>query len=65
MTIGFLFWLLMVLWFVFSIVGRLAPDRVPWSPFVNDVFLFILFFLIGWKVFGFVIHASRLAPALA
>lgn len=55
MTIGFLFWLLMVLWFVLSLFGRYAPER--WNPIFNDVFLFILFFLIGWKVFGFVIHA--------
>jgi hypothetical protein len=55
MTIGFIFWLMMILWFVLSIIGRWAPNVTPYGPIINDVFLFILFFLIGWKVFGFVI----------
>lgn len=56
MSIGFIFWLLMILWFVFAMVGRWAPASAPWGPYVNDVFLFILFFLLGWHEFGFVIH---------
>lgn len=56
MSIGFIFWLLMILWFVFAMVGRWAPTSAPWGPYVNDVFLFILFFLLGWHEFGFVIH---------
>jgi hypothetical protein len=55
MSIGLLFWILMVIWFAFWMMGRWTPQ--PWSPVVNDVFLFILFFLLGWHAFGFVIHA--------
>jgi hypothetical protein len=57
MSIGFIFWLMMILWFLLAMVGRWAPQQVPWSPIVNDVFLFILFFLLGWHSFGFVIKA--------
>lgn len=57
MSIGFIFWLMMLLWFIFALAGRWAPQSMPWSPIVNDVFLFILFFLLGWKAFGFVVHA--------
>ncbi len=55
MSIGLIFWMLMILWFVFWLMGRWQPQ--PWSPVVNDVFLFILFFLLGWHAFGFVVHA--------
>lgn len=55
MSIGLLFWILMVIWFAFWLMGRWSPQ--PWAPVINDVFLFVLFFLLGWKVFGFVIHA--------
>jgi hypothetical protein len=64
MTIGFLFWLLMILWIIFGLWARwpLAwapgqPSSVP--PFVligGTLLEFILFFLLGWKVFGFVIQ---------
>ncbi len=57
MTIGFLFWLLMILWLVFGLWGRWPNSGAP--PFVmigGSVLEFILFFLVGWKVFGFVIQ---------
>jgi hypothetical protein len=57
MSIGFIFWLMMILWFVLSIIGRWSPQVSPYGPIINDVFLFILFFLLGWHSFGFVIHA--------
>ena len=57
MSIGFIFWLMMILWFVLSIVNRWSPSVPPYLSIVNDVFLFILFFLLGWHAFGFVIHA--------
>lgn len=51
MTIGFLFWLLMILWLLFGL-GVLAVAGAPWG---GTLLLFILLFLLGWKVFGFVI----------
>jgi hypothetical protein len=62
MTIGFLFWLLMVLWLVFGVWARwpvvpAQPGGVPPFVFIGGTLLeFLLFFLLGWKVFGFVIQ---------
>ena len=55
MTIGILFWFLMIVWFIFFLlVNRnvLTGVYVGWG---NSILLFILFALLGWKVFGPVI----------
>ena len=52
MSIGFLFWLLMVLWLIFSLWGG-AGRRASAG---GNLLLFALFFLVGWKVFGFPIQ---------
>lgn len=50
MTIGFIFWLLMLLWLVFGIWSyRAAPN---WPYAAGNGFMFVLLFLIGWKTFG-------------
>jgi hypothetical protein len=59
MTIGFLFWLLMILWFIFGFWWNWPADmsnRSGLGPLGGHVLTFILFFLLGWKVFGFVIQ---------
>jgi hypothetical protein len=56
MTLGILFWLLMIIWFIFGVVvnrGILAGPYVGWG---NSILLFILFALLGWRVFGPVIQ---------
>ncbi len=55
MTIGFLFWLLIILWLIFGVVGRgpLVGDRY-WMG--NFVFVMILVILLGIKVFGWPIQ---------
>ena len=52
MSIGFVFWLLMILWLVFGIWAYrgLAPANWPFAG--GSAFMFILLFLVGWKVFG-------------
>jgi hypothetical protein len=51
MSIGFVFWLLMILWLVFGIWSyRAAPASWPFAA--GNGFMFVLLFLIGWKVFG-------------
>ena len=51
MTRGLIFWVLMLIWLVFSLavyggfVGR-------WGGEGNTVLLFILFLLLGWQVYG-------------
>ncbi len=54
MTIGFLFWLLMILWFLFGLYWNrsdIAGGNYGW--FGGNLLLFILLFLVGWRVFGF------------
>ena len=57
MSIGLLFWILMILWF-FSWASRTwAPNQFPWAIHASDLLFFVLLFLLGWHNFGFVIHA--------
>jgi len=58
MEIGFLFWLLMILWLIFGLWSGWpanTADRRAFMPLGGNLLLFILLFLLGWKVFGFVI----------
>jgi hypothetical protein len=53
MTMGLMYWILMLLWFVFSLVWTFGGGAIgQYGPAVNSVLLFILFLLLGWKVFG-------------
>ncbi|MDQ1638169.1 MAG: hypothetical protein QOF62_1508 [Pyrinomonadaceae bacterium] len=52
MTIGFLFWLLMILWLLFG-AWAYWPDR---KVFGGHFLLWLLLFLLGWSVFGFPIR---------
>jgi hypothetical protein len=57
MTIGFLFWLLMVLWLVFGLYSnRGAIGSGNYGLVGGNLLLFILLFLLGWRVFGFPIQ---------
>lgn len=54
MSIGFIFWLLMLLWLVFGIWSfRGAPANPALWPYAGgSVLIFVLLFLLGWKTFG-------------
>lgn len=57
MSIGLLFWILMIIWFVFGLMNN-WPGTTP-RPFAtvgNTTLLFLLLFLLGWGVFGFVLQ---------
>lgn len=54
MTFGLIFWILMLLWLVYGFWGWYAP--APNWMWGHAGFLFILFLLIGWKVFGAPVH---------
>lgn len=58
MPIGILFWVLMVIWFVFGLWVNWPPpgNTNGWRPVAGNLFLFVLLFLLGWKVFGFVVQ---------
>jgi hypothetical protein len=51
MTIGFVFWLLMLLWLIFGAYTNRAAFGTPlvWG---GNALLFVLIFLLGWRVFG-------------
>lgn len=59
MTIALVFWILMLLWLVWGLWGWWAPgqpNQPPYWAWGNTLLLFILFLLLGWKVFGAPIH---------
>ncbi len=56
MEIGMLFWLLMILWLLFGLYwNRTQIQGGDYGLVGGNLLLFILLFLLGWKVFGFVI----------
>jgi hypothetical protein len=56
MTIGLLFWILMILWAVFGVVPNFPRGEAKWQPFGGSLLLWILLGLLGWNAFGFIIH---------
>jgi hypothetical protein len=50
MTFALVFWILMLLWLVYGVWGYWSPQ--PYWIHGNTLFLFILFLLLGWHVFG-------------
>jgi hypothetical protein len=55
-TIAFLFWLLMLLWLLFGLYWTWPADGRAFAPVGGNLLLFILLFLLGWKLFGFPIQ---------
>ena len=51
MTRGLIFWVLMLIWFVFSLAvfGGYAGH---YSPGASSLLEFVLFLLLGWQVYG-------------
>jgi hypothetical protein len=59
MTLGFLFWLLMILWLVLGIYTNRAQIRGGnYGILGGSLLLFALLFLVGWRLFGFVIQGG-------
>lgn len=57
MTIGLLFWILMVVWALFGLWrGWTTPPSPPY-PLAGDLLLFILLLLLGIAAFGWPIKA--------
>lgn len=56
MSIGFIFWLLMILWLVFGVVVYSKRPATPGTPWLwssgGDAFTFVLFALLGVQAFG-------------
>lgn len=57
MSIGLLFWLIMIIWLVFFFAWNYRPEMVgTFGPGGNALLLFILLSLVGWGVFGPPLH---------
>jgi len=57
MSMGLLFWILMLLWFVFGLAWNWPGNAVGhYGPIGNTVLLFVLLLLLGWKTFGPPLH---------
>lgn len=56
MSIGFLFWLLMILTVIFGFWANWPLTAANGRPFGTTLLTFVLFALLGWAVFGAAIH---------
>jgi hypothetical protein len=53
MTIGLIFWVLMLLWLVFGLWSNWPNIQGgQWQPAGGNLLLFILLLLLGWAAFG-------------
>jgi hypothetical protein len=52
MPIGLLFWILMFIWAIFYCFWQFRGTGWEWGAYGNTVFLFVLFLLLGWGIFG-------------
>lgn len=57
MSIGMIFWILMLLWIIFGFYwNRSELQGGNWGPMGGNLLLFVLLFLLGWKCFGFIVQ---------
>jgi len=50
LTLGLVFWILMIIWAIFSFPGNsFSGTYGPWGSYL---LVFVLFGLLGWRVFG-------------
>jgi hypothetical protein len=52
MTLGLLFWLLMVIWLIFGFAWNWGALPGAYGPWGHSLLLFILLLLLGWATFG-------------
>jgi hypothetical protein len=55
MSLGLAYWILMLIWFVFALAWH-GGFIAGYGPIGSALLLFILFLLLGWKVFGPPLH---------
>lgn len=54
MSLGLIFWILMLIWLVFGLYRNYWAAPAPPNPYLvgGDLMLFILLLLLGWQTFG-------------
>jgi len=55
-SIGLAFYIILLVWAVFGILSHFGYVGGVYAVGVNAVVLFVLFLLLGWKVFGPPLH---------
>jgi len=53
LSLGVVFWILMLLWLVFGFWSNYGPGGINYRPFGGHILLWLLLFLLGWEAFGF------------
>ncbi len=53
MSFAFVYVLILVIWFITWFTGL---GSGPWGPYGNNFIIWLLFVLIGWQVYGPLIH---------
>jgi hypothetical protein len=61
MTLGFIYWLILLLWLIFGAWRGFAPNGDRFF-FGGSLIVFILFALIGWQVWGSPLQRTESAP---
>jgi len=52
MSLALIYWVLILIWLVFSLWTYWPNSPAPAPVWGHSVFLFVLFLLLGWAVFG-------------
>jgi len=53
MTLGLLYWILMLFWLIFGLWNGYAPGQpFTFRSWGGTLLEFILFLIVGWRVFG-------------
>jgi hypothetical protein len=57
MSLGLVFWILMLIWLLFALAWNWNWAGIAaHGPLGNSLLLFLLFLLLGWRVFGAPVH---------
>jgi hypothetical protein len=54
-SFGLIFWILMLLWLLYGFWGWWGAPQ-PYYWYGHGALLFVLFLLLGWRIFGAPVH---------
>ena len=61
MPIGMIFWAMMLFWLIFGFFNWRNPSW-QYGTLGHSLFIFLLFFWLGWADFGFIVQGGRGSP---
>lgn len=56
MSLGILFWFLMIVWAIFGFAWNWGAVPGSYGPWGHSLLLFVLLGLLGWGVYGAPVH---------